>query len=335
MSTVDGPPGSDPAKALISIIVATHSPERLRDLQGLLDSLRAQTYPHVETIVVVEHAKHAKDLCGQIASYAATRDINGLQVLCNDGSPGLSSNRNLGVRHASGNIIAFIDDDAIAFPDWASEIAQTFSENGGVIGVTGPALPKWEESDLAWLPEECYWLVSCTAYAKWNELRETRGAWGMNMAFRREAFSLAGPFSTATGYTEAGKRYQLVPEDLEFSLRVRRLSGQRIVYNPRVGVWHRVHPSRLSWRFVAVRSFGVGYCQRFARRYFSDLEQFNLEEQVAKRLMALLLKSLGGLFTGRVNAGRTLVLTSLILACAGAGYLTALFRPPVDLVRTA
>jgi len=331
-SAMDGSPGSGPAKAFISVIVATHSPERLNDLQGLLDSLRAQTYPFVETIVVVEHAK---ELCDEIASYALTKGITSLQVLYNDGSPGLSSNRNLGVQRASGDIIAFIDDDAIAFPDWASEIAQTFSENEGVIGVTGPALPKWEESDLAWLPEECYWLVSCTAYAKWNELRETRGAWGMNMAFRREAFSLAGSFSTATGYTAAGKRYQLVPEDLEFSLRIRRLSGQRIVYNPRVGVWHRVHPSRLAWRFVAVRSFGVGYCQRFARHYFSDLEQFKLEEQVAKRTMVLFLRSLGRLFTGRVNAGRTVVLTGLVLACAAAGYLTALFRPPVHLARTA
>ena len=225
--------------------------------------------------------------------------------------------------------------DAIAVPDWAREIAKTFSENEGVIGVTGPALPKWEEPGLDWLPEECYWLVSCTAYARWNELRETRGAWGMNMAFRRDAFSLAGPFSTATGYTAAGKRYQLVPEDLEFSLRVRRLSRQRIVYNPRVGVWHRVHPSRLAWRFVAERSFGVGYCQRFARHYYSDLEQFKLEEQVVKRLVARLPRSLGSLMARRVNAGRGLVLSVLVLACAAAGYVTAVFWPPVNLIRKA
>jgi GT2 family glycosyltransferase len=298
------------------VVVTSYSKERLPDLFGLLESLKSQTYPHLEIVFVGERSEELPD---SVRNYASEHMVPNVTVLFNSGDPGLSSARNIGIRHANGDIIAFLDDDVIAFPDWADNTVVALAEDN-VAGVTGPALPLWEDQRMSWFPEELYWVLSCTAWSGWEELREVRNAWGMNCAFPRQVFEVVGPFQTQTGYHMGP-----FAEDNEFSLRVRLKTGKRILYVPHAKVWHRVHRYRLSWSFMRKRAYWIGrsrryllraYAPRQRPRVFLDQEDELLRRIVRQRIPAEMVH----IFSNPRRAIRRLTATAWALLFVALGY---------------
>lgn len=304
---------------LLSVIVTTYTFDRLRDVQELLASLRAQAYPNMEIIFVGERTS---ELCSRVRAYGEEKGVPNLRVLFNDGPPGLSPARNLGIEQAQGDIVAFIDDDALAMPGWAEEAVRTY-EDPSIIGVTGPALPLWEDPSMDWLPEEFHWIISCTGWAPWKEITDVRNAWGMNMCFRREAFSLCGLFDNRHGFHQG-----LFAEDNEFSMRVRAGTKRRIVYNPRVRVLHRVHKYRLSWRFIIERSYWLGHARQMLRKTYGSEAKGQLlasEYGLLKRILTQLIPETTLALPRRPPlAAKRLSLIALSLTFAGLGYIVGL-----------
>lgn len=305
--------------SLVSVIVTSHTSERLGDVLELLRSLKYQTYPDVEVIFVGEQDPL---ICEEVTARA--RGLPNLRVLFNDDEPGLSSARNVGIRHARGHIMAFLDDDAMAFPDWAEEIVKTFASDDSVIGLTGPVDPLWDDESMSWLPQEFYWLISCTGHRDRNDVREVRNVWGVNMAFTKEAFERCGLFWNECGYHKGP-----FGEDNEFSLRVREITRKQIVYNPRVRTRHRVHRYRLGWRFIAARSFWIGLSRMMLKKAYRRVEGGLLreEETLLRRILTGLLPSaLLSLFRHPLGAARQLSLILLSLSSMALGYGSGLFR---------
>lgn len=260
------PAGGSPAltlntEPLMSVVITSYTLDRWTELECALDSLRSQTYRNLEIIVVTEGPRELRD---RVRSYADNHLMENLTVVVNDGLPGLSPARNLGIRHARGEIIGFIDDDATAGSDWAARIVGTFARNEQAIGLTGPAYPRWQDESCQWLPEEFYWIISCTAGA-WsgpNEFREVRNALGVNMAFRREAFSVQSFSEKFVGGNQGhsdGAKGGLLGEDTEFCLKLRHETKRPIYYCPDVSVEHHVGASRLTAPFIWRRCFWEGY----------------------------------------------------------------------------
>ena len=301
-------------KPLLSIVITSYTMERLKDILELLHSVQSQTYPNMETIFVAERSSELHD---RVKAYADEEGIPNVNVIFNGGEPGLSAARNLGIKHAKGSIIGFIDDDALPFPDWAEEMVKTY-EDDSIIGVTGPAFPLWEEESMAWFPEEFYWIISCTAWADWSKLTEVRNVWGMNMSFKREAFEQYGLFKSEFGFHKGP-----MAEDNEFSLRVRAEAEKRIVYNPNIKLWHKVYKYRLSWRFIRERAYWIGRSRRMMRLY-QDNREANLldtEYQLLRRILIRLLPNiLKGLITNPIVSWRRLWVTSIALSFVAIGY---------------
>ncbi len=305
---------------LLSIIVASYTLERLRDIFSLLDSIKAEGYPRIETIFVAERSRELEE---KIRAYGEEKNVRNLKVLFNDGEPGLSAARNLGIREAHGDIMAFVDDDALLFPGWAGEMVNSY-ENDSVIGVTGPAIPLWEDESMSWFPQEFYWIVSCTAWCDWSNKTPVRNAWGMNMSFRREAFEQCGLFLNEFGFHKGP-----LAEDNEFSLRVRERTGKKIVYDPDVKLWHRVHKYRLSQKFIRERAFWIGYSRRMLTRLYSKASQdedlLSQEHQLLKRIITRLLpRLLLGFFRNPVVTWCQLSVTASALFFIALGYYSHL-----------
>lgn len=295
----------------LSVVVTTFTHERLADVLDLLGSLKAQTYAPIEILFVGEREP---DLCDRVRRYADEHGMANVTVLFNDGPPGLSEGRNVGLRRARGEIIAFLDDDAVAEPDWAEQMLRAFRETDA-IGITGTVLPLWQGKNMSWLPEEFYWLISCSAWTGWQGRTEARSAYGVNMAFRREAFRVAGEFLNETGY------HMPMGEDLEFSLRVRARTGRRILFEPGPTVRHKVHGYRFTWRFIVRRSRQIGGSRRILhdlypqthRRQHLERDLFQRLLHMASRLPAVLLQRPG-------DAGRTLALAAAVALGMAWGY---------------
>lgn len=111
----------------VSVVICTYN--RADGLRETLECLRRQRYDEFEVVVVngpsTDHTeKVVAEYTGQIK-------------LGNNPLANLSVSRNIGIRAAAGDIVAFIDDDALPEADWLTQALQPFDdpEIGGVGGI--------------------------------------------------------------------------------------------------------------------------------------------------------------------------------------------------------
>lgn len=302
----------------LAVAITSYSPDRRRDVCDLLSSLANQQEPPDEVLFVAEGPQ---ELQRTVDEHAAALRLRGFRSLRNDGHQGLSAARNVAIKASKADLIAFLDDDAVADQGWSAAVRDAFADDETVIGVTGPVRPLWVDLSANWLPTELYWLISCTAFTGWDARRRVRGAWGVNMAFRRRAFELAGLFSTGAGYT-AEARHQPWADDLEFSLRARRATGGTIWFDPEMSVQHKVYPYRVSPRFAGTRARQVGASQRLARRFYPELAHDQFEQSVGLRIAGMVLRSLATFPLHPPTSQRRVRIGTIVLVNALLGFLS-------------
>jgi GT2 family glycosyltransferase len=308
-------------KSTLSIIVATYGDRRIPDVLSLLGSLFNQSHSDFEIIVVAEENQGLDDA---IVSALAKPLQSYVTVLHNRGAPGISRSRNIGARHSRGDVVAFVDDDALPDPGWASEIVRTFQDDS-VIGVTGPILPSWVDSEGSRLPEILHWLVGCSSWYEAATVQDIRNVWGANMAFRREAFEATGGFSEKLGGVRGTR---LHGEETDFSLRVKARTGKRIVYNPKVRVMHKVQSHRLRLRNVVKTSYWYGYSRRVLAMTRTEIRGGDHNLEVERKLVLRVIRVLinralatdGGSLIVRFHP---LFVGLFALVSAAVGYLAA------------
>jgi GT2 family glycosyltransferase len=259
----------------LSVVVTSYDLQRKKDIIDLLDSIQAQVCNDFEVVYITERSRLLYDF---VKKAIEERKIRG-KVIHNDGSWGLSECRNIGVKHSEGDVVAFVDDDVILDPNWSCAILNAFKTLDDIIGATGPAYPYWVDGRADWLPTELDWLIGCTRWFKSDAPVQVRNCWGMNMCFRREAFESAGLFSFSAGFVSGKAVNGRIGEDVEFSLRVKRLSRKKLYYLPDMKVLNKVYAYRLSSRFIVARSSWIGYSRRNFSR-FATRGEFSTENHV-------------------------------------------------------
>jgi glycosyltransferase involved in cell wall biosynthesis len=316
---------------LLTIIITSYAPGRLRGVCELLNSIKAQTYQYIEIILVIERSRELEQ---RVRDHVLESRLHDVRILFNDGESGASVARNMGIREACGEIIAFVDDDAVLFPDWAEEMVKTYAD-ASVIGVTGLSYPLWESQPADWLPEELYWIISCTGWSRWRSVTEVRNIWLQNASFRREAFNSAGLIDISLGPRDAtygfkGKEFEegIISEEVELSLRVKRATGRRIVGNPAVRIKHRVSGSRLKPGYIARWAYWTGYSKRGTRRYLAGEHLLKQEYELLSRILVRLVPyNLFFFFRNPVLACRRLAVTVFALFFVALGYFSNMFSP--------
>lgn len=239
----------------VSVVICAYTEQRWDDVLAAVASAREQSLAPHELIVVVDHNP---DLRARLAQ--ALPDIT---VIENREARGLSGGKNTGIAAATGEVVAFLDDDAVAGPDWLRTFSQGYSDPD-VYGVGGLTLPWWATERPRWFPEEFDWVVGCTFTGR--EPGPVRNLLGGNASFRREAFTVAGGFPTHIGRTSARAR-PLGCEETEFCIRLaRRRPGVRFVYDSRAVIWHRVPADRQGFRYFRSRCYAEGLSKALVTR---------------------------------------------------------------------
>ncbi|MCW2951225.1 MAG: glycosyl transferase family 2 [Conexibacter sp.] len=231
----------------VSVVICTYAVDRWEALSAAVQSASRQTLAPLEIIVVVDH---------NLPLLArARRELAGATVAANLHARGLSGSRNTGVASASGEIVAFLDDDALPAPDWLEQLTSPYRDPT-VVSVGGAIEPRWLHDRPAWFPPEFEWVVGCTYRGAPTASCSVRNVIGANMSFRREVFGEVGGFRTEIG------RVGLLPagcEETELCIRTRqRLPGTTVRFEPRARVAHAVPPSRGTWSYFRSRCFAEG-----------------------------------------------------------------------------
>src|SRR5262245_39940092 len=109
-----------PEQVRVSVVICAYADRRWERLCAAIQSLRRLEELPFEIIAVIDHNPALERRCRE-----AFQDI---PVIGNTGHRGLAGARNSGVRAAAGDVIAFIDDDAVASSDWLSRMAAHYAE---------------------------------------------------------------------------------------------------------------------------------------------------------------------------------------------------------------
>ena len=262
----------------VTVVVATYN--GARTLASCLQALGKLNYPNHEVLVVDDGSTVP------IAGIAARFPVRYHRLETNGG---LSNARNTGMQLAEGEIVAYIDDDAFADPDWLFFMVQALLEQGAS-AVGGPNLSPPDENFTA----------QCVHHSPGNPTHVLLGdeiaehVPGCNMAYLKRDLAAIGGFDVT--HRAAGDDV-----DVCWKLLVRE---KKIAFSPSAFVWHR---RRSSVRAYLKQQRGYGYAE--AHLHAAYPSRFNVlghsvwQGSIYDSLPNVVLNSLPGILRPRIYQG--------------------------------
>jgi len=309
-----------------TVVICAYTERRWADLAAAVASVREQTVPPSEIVVVIDHNPDLER--------RAAAEFVGVTVVPNAGARGLSGARNTALGRAKGDVIAFLDDDAEAAPDWLEQLLAGYADRD-VLAVGGSARPRWPgDRRPAKLPAgrgsltgELDWVVGCTYTGQPVTEAPVRNLMGCNMSFRREAFAFAGRFAEDLGRIG---RTPLGCEETELCIRLRQAKPEaRIVFRPQAVVHHRVTEDRTTWDYLRRRGWGEGLSKAYVSRLVGNDAALSTErDYLSRTIPAAVGREFGRLALGRTGGGAGVLGLVTVVGATAAGYLRGTMRPP-------
>ncbi|MCX8173298.1 MAG: glycosyltransferase [Thermoplasmata archaeon] len=193
---------------LISVVITVRNEEK--HIGDLLDSLLVQEPPF--EVLIVDSSSEDRT-CEIVREYM--KNHNNIRLLEHGGTRGES--RNLGVKHAKGEYVAFTDGDCITNPFWLSELRKGLKEAqivaGKTIQIGYHAFEKLERVELMYKGMDVTYPTA-------------------NIAYEKRLFEKIGGFDP----------WFVTAEDIDLNLRAVDI-GAKIIYNPRAIIYHRARES--------------------------------------------------------------------------------------------
>jgi GT2 family glycosyltransferase len=206
----------------VSVVVCTYNGGRT--IRDCLEGFARLRYPNFEVIVIDDGS--TDETAGVVREY----DVRLVQTE----NRGLSHARNLGMELASGEIIAYTDDDAYPDPHWLYYLAHTFRTTS-FVAVGGPNLPPAGDGLIAEA-------VANSPGGPMHILlsdREAEHIPGCNMAFRADALRAIGGFDP---------QFRTAGDDVDVCWRIQQ-AGWKVGFHPAALVWHhRRKTVRAYWK---------------------------------------------------------------------------------------
>jgi glycosyltransferase involved in cell wall biosynthesis len=247
---------------IVSICICTHN--RLDDIRECVSALNGQIDVALAEILVVDSASDA------FTSAALFELMEGVLAgrLLRLEEPGLSLARNAAIAASSGDWIAFLDDDAVPFPDYFHNLVLAIGSATPRIAFFGGRLvPRWPKGSK---PVGDRWSRMLSLVDDPTERDTELGLiYGANIVYRREALAgIEGPFDPSLGRVgtslKSGEEMRLHSELSD--------KGYACRYFGNVAAEHKVAPSRLTLRWLRQRAFWEGItlvalCEKLAKPY--------------------------------------------------------------------
>jgi glycosyltransferase involved in cell wall biosynthesis len=292
----------------VSVVICAHTDKRWQYLVETIGSMFEQTVRPHQVILCIDH--------NDALLKRALDEFPGVLVVANQRERGLSGGRNTGVSLATGEIVAFIDDDAAADREWIARLIDGYADLN-VVSVGGSIEPAWEAQRPRWFPAEFNWVVGCTYTGMPTSDAFVRNVIGCNMSFRASAFKYGGEFKLG----RSGGAVDGNHEDTYYCINLTRaIPGSKVLYRPSARVNHYVPASRGTWRYFVKRCWGEGFSKaKLSKIVGNDKSLSNEKSYVAKTLPLGVLRGLADVVKLDISGlGRaTAIVAGLVITTAG------------------
>jgi glycosyltransferase involved in cell wall biosynthesis len=233
----------------VSVVICAYSLERQGVLREAIESIGRQTRPALEAILVVDNNP-------ELLAWAR-EEFPQVRACANSGR-GSSEAKNTATALAQGEVLAFLDDDAVAAEDWLAKLIGPYADPD-VVGTTGNPIPRWKGPRPAWLPVEFYWTIGCGYRGLPTVTTPVRNPIGASMSFRKGVFEQIGGFSAGLGPNMSTPRAHGGGEETELGIRAARAFPHvKLLHVPEARVDHEVPLSRTSFAYYRRRCWLEG-----------------------------------------------------------------------------
>ena len=299
-----------------SVVICAYTLNRWAMLEAAISSCLRQTAPPLELIVCVDHNHELFAQCEATAEKWRQGSTVPLVVVANRFEGRLGAARTTALEVARGDIVAFLDDDAAAEPDWLETLLGAFVEDG-VVAVGGAPLPVFHTPKPRWFPDQFQWVFGCAYEGLPEKKAPLAHLIGANMAARRSALVAIGGFHSDNH------------DDMDMCHRLARaFPGQPVLYEPEAVVHHNVTPDRLTWRYFWRRCFFVNRGKVQAFRQMGDAANLNAEITfVVRSAKTVSMEALRRARKGDPDGIARLVAFAAGVALAGAGNISGRLWP--------
>ena len=243
---------------MLTAIICTYN--RAKYIGPLLESIAANDLAKEEyEILLVDNncTDNTREVCETFAE--THKDVTFRYVV--ESEQGLSAARNKGIHEAKGDVIVYIDDDALVDSWYLRTVAEYMSAHKEIDAIGGPIIPLYEET------EEPKWMTRYTkellcGYLYFGEaIRPFPGErypGGGNAAYRSEVFSQVGLFNTALGR----KGNSLMGAEEKDIFDKMKECGMRFMYLPKMILHHIIPQKKLESDYFNRLTYQIGISER-------------------------------------------------------------------------
>lgn len=241
----------------ISVIICTYN--RASYIIAALESLYHQTLDKdkFEVIIVNNNSTdNTEKICHEYIQHHTNANFKYYKEL----KQGASFARNLGANKALSPLLCFMDDDAIANPNYLEKILIFFNTYPDANGLGGKIIPKYIPAEPKWMSYYVSSLVGNFDYSNQITLfSKNKYPLESNMIVRKSDFEQVEGFNTALPGVVGNLR--IGGEGKEFFLKLKSL-GKKIYYDPQICVKHIVEVKKLTKEYMYRIASGIGRGER-------------------------------------------------------------------------
>lgn len=244
---------------MISVILCTYNRDRY--IFNVLQSIAEGDLLHSEyEIVLVDNNSNdnTKAECDRFVERYPDIKFN----YCVERQQGLSYARNCGIRQAKGDLLVYVDDDALVNKEYLSTYADFFARNGNAVAAGGPILPQYDGcEEPEWMSHYTRQLVTGKLYLGEREREFPHDAFpgGGNAAYRKSVFDAVGLFNVELG-RKGNSLIGAEEKDLFDKMTSR---GMKFYYLPTAILYHLIPPKKLTKDYFNRLTYGIGVSEHY------------------------------------------------------------------------
>lgn len=256
-------------------------------LRETLESWRSvqNTGSNVELIIV---DNNSPDHTPQVVESFRPACPSRLRYVC-ETNVGLSYARNRGIKEASGNIVAFVDDDVLFDKSWLNELLKAFNDHQEISCAGGNSIPKFAADQPGWLTKDVFSVFGSTGSGDHDKLMIfPEHPFGLNMAFRKDVFAQVGDFNIKFGQNK--KKFLIYNDERELFYRISR-GGLKVFYASKAILYHRIPKDRATKNYLLKRYYWQGISDVVFWQLIKPRSKFILFLKTIRSLINILLPS--------------------------------------------
>lgn len=254
---------------MLSVILCTYNRERY--IYNVLQSIAAGGFGDYEIVLVNNNS--TDDTESECQRFAKDHPEVAMRY-CVEKQQGLSYARNRGIMESQGEVLVYVDDDAVVNREYLQTYADFFNRNKEAVAAGGPITPRYDGcEEPSWMSHYTRQLVTGELNLGTREREFPKGAFpgGGNAAYRKSVFNEVGLFNVELG-RKGNSLIGAEEKDLFDKMTSR---GMKFYYLPNAILYHLIPPKKLTQDYFDRLTYGIGVSERYRTQQIGRKKYLN------------------------------------------------------------